>query len=422
MTEKTVLMAIDPIQYGLDEQKATQIKEQFMPMLNKMEELQNEFNEIIKLDITPEVCDKAKSLRLKYVKVRTGTAEIHKRQKAFYLAAGRFIDGWKNTQLFASEGIESKLKSIEEYFEIQEKEKKESLNKERAEKVKPFGIDTSQINFGEMNEEVWNAFFTGAETNYNAKIAAEAAAEEKRLNDEKKQKQFNDRKFELQKYSMLATAEDQITIDSTEDEYNEVLNRLESRHKNIQLQREMEAERIRLVKPYIAYIDSMDELFKLSDPDFLEKYNELKRMAEKDAEEKRIKDQNDKLQEERYQSIKHLISYCSDIDLMKLYEHSSEAWQIILNSKTEAFAEDERIKKEKAQKEAEEKAAAEKAAADELRKQQAPDKEKLIELRINLEMYKLPEVESDFAKLIVNDVRKLLDKVADHIKTKLESK
>ena len=97
------IVKINPADYGLTETKAKEIEAMFKPMLQKMVELEEEYNEVVKLEINKDTCTKAKELRLKYVKVRTGTASIHKELKAFYLNGGRFVDGWKNAQLFASQ-------------------------------------------------------------------------------------------------------------------------------------------------------------------------------------------------------------------------------------------------------------------------------------------------------------------------------
>src|SRR5690606_859785 len=117
MSETMQLVKVDPKEYGIEESKAKEIELQFRTMLDKMVELENEFNEVIKMPLDESGIEAAKTLRLKYVKVRTGTAAIHKTQKAFYLAAGRFIDGWKNTQLFASQGKEDALMAREKHFE-----------------------------------------------------------------------------------------------------------------------------------------------------------------------------------------------------------------------------------------------------------------------------------------------------------------
>lgn len=180
------LVTVNASEFGIEETKAAQIAEQFKPMLDKMVELENEYNQLTSKiseagNITPTLSNEAKVLRLKYVKVRTGTAEIHKQQKAFYLAAGRFVDAWKNTQLFASESIEEKLKEIEEHQQRIEAQRIVVLQTERSEQLAPYGIDTTHLNLGIMSDEVWSNFLIGTIANYNAKIEAEKKAEEERL-------------------------------------------------------------------------------------------------------------------------------------------------------------------------------------------------------------------------------------------------
>jgi uncharacterized protein YsxB (DUF464 family) len=65
------LITINPEKFGLDKTEAQQVRSVFIPMLDRMEELENEYNEIIKLEPTKENCSKAKELRLKFVKTRT---------------------------------------------------------------------------------------------------------------------------------------------------------------------------------------------------------------------------------------------------------------------------------------------------------------------------------------------------------------
>lgn len=181
------LVKLDAAKFGLEESKAADIAAQFQPMLDKMVELEKEYNEVVTLPIEdPATAKKAKEVRLKYVKVRTGTAEIHKKQKEFYLAGGRFVDGWKNAQLFASQGIEEKLEEIEKYAERKEAERIAALQLDRAEQLQPFGIENiSALNLGTMTDEVWSAFFTGAKTNYEAKVEAERKSEQERIEKEK---------------------------------------------------------------------------------------------------------------------------------------------------------------------------------------------------------------------------------------------
>lgn len=184
------IVKIDPKEFGMEETKAADISAQFKPMLDKMVELETEYNEVIKLPRSdPKTAATAKALRLKYVKVRTGTADIHKEQKAFYLSAGRFIDGWKNAQLFASEGIEKSLEEIERYAENLEKERIAKLQEERTVLLAPYQVENlGHLNLGVMDEQVFNNFLEGTKVSFERKQEAERLtkeAEEKRIADEK---------------------------------------------------------------------------------------------------------------------------------------------------------------------------------------------------------------------------------------------
>lgn len=183
------IIKIDPKEFGLTDVTAKQIRQQFEPMLHKMEELENEFNEVVNLPIADDLTSKkAKELRLKYVKVRTGTAEIHKQQKAFYWNGGKFVDGWKNAQIFASEGKEKKLEEIERYKENIEKEKIAKLNEERSNMILPYinpFLSDDTIQYGTMQADVWDAYYNAKVKAFNDRIEAEKKAETDRIEREK---------------------------------------------------------------------------------------------------------------------------------------------------------------------------------------------------------------------------------------------
>lgn len=188
------LIKLDHKEFGLEEIKASEISAQFKPMLDKMVELEKEANKVFKLDIEdPESAKVAKELRLKYVKVRTGTADIHKKQKAFYLAGGRFVDAWKNTQGFASQGIEEKLMAIEKHAERIEEDRKEKLRIERAELLEEYGVNPEHIKVEDMELEVWENYFSGVKLQHEQKIAAEKKAEEERVAKEKAEAEERER-------------------------------------------------------------------------------------------------------------------------------------------------------------------------------------------------------------------------------------
>lgn len=173
------IVTIDPKQFGLEESKAADIAAQFKPMLDKMVELEAEYNKVIALPIE-SAAKQAKELRLKYVKVRTGTAAIHKAQKDFYLAGGRYVDGWKNAQLFASQGIEEKLEAIEKHAENLERERIAKLQEERQAQLDVYEM-YNVPNLGSMELAVWESFLLGTKTSFEQRKEAERIAEEQRL-------------------------------------------------------------------------------------------------------------------------------------------------------------------------------------------------------------------------------------------------
>jgi len=204
----TDIIKIDPKEFGLTDVTAKQIREQFEPMLKKMEELETEFNSVVNLPIgEKKTSEKAKELRLKYVKVRNGTAEIHKLQKAFYLNGGRFVDGWKNAQIFASEGKEKKLEEIEKYHENLEKARIEKLNEERTALILPYINPEDIIPYGVMQADVWDAYFNAKVKAFNDRIEAEKKAEVDRIEAQKKDAEERER-IRLENEKLKAEAEE----------------------------------------------------------------------------------------------------------------------------------------------------------------------------------------------------------------------
>jgi hypothetical protein len=190
----TEIVKIDPKEFGIEDSKAADIAAQFQPMLDKMVELETSYNEVVQLPIEErETAKKARELRLKYMKIRTATLDIHKKQKAFYLAGGKFVDGWKNAQHFASMGKEEKLEEIEKYAENLEKQRIADLQLSRQDQLLPYGVENVEtLNLGVMPDSVWDNFLAGTITNYNAKIQAEkdaAEAEKKRLQEEEAERE-----------------------------------------------------------------------------------------------------------------------------------------------------------------------------------------------------------------------------------------
>ncbi len=187
------LVKINPTEFGLTSETAKNIQDQFAPMLEKMVQLEDEYNQIVSLDIEDvNTCKRAKELRNKYVKIRTATAEIHKQQKAFYLNGGRFVDGWKNAQIFASQGKESELEKIEKYQENKEKERLDQLQNDRISLILPYVNDTTGLQFGTMQADVFEAYLNAKKKEHEDRIEAEKQAELQRIELARKEAEERD--------------------------------------------------------------------------------------------------------------------------------------------------------------------------------------------------------------------------------------
>jgi hypothetical protein len=181
----TELIKIDPVAYGLQATEAAQVEAVFLPMIDKMKELESQFNEIALLPIEPTTCKKAKELRLQYVKIRTGTAAIHKTAKEYYRKGGLFVDGWKNAQAFASQQKEQKLEQIELHFENLEKERNAKLKIERLALLAGLCDDPSMYPVSDMSAPAFDQLLNGLTVAKQQREDAIRQAEENRLAKEK---------------------------------------------------------------------------------------------------------------------------------------------------------------------------------------------------------------------------------------------
>ena len=174
------LEKINPTEFGLEVSQVETIEQAFLPKIQEREALVSIYDQLITSELTPELCKQAKEVRLKLVKVRTGIADIHKTQKAFFLAAGRFVDAWKNKETLPVEQMEEKLSEIENYYINIEKAQKAQLQAERLLEVSKYTEYPANA-LGEMEKQVYDAYLQGLKVAYDAKIEAERKAEEERL-------------------------------------------------------------------------------------------------------------------------------------------------------------------------------------------------------------------------------------------------
>ena len=391
MKETMELVKIDPKEFGLNDETARNIQQQFQPMLDKMVELEDEFNEVMNLPVdAPETARRAKEVRLKYVKVRTGTAEIHRAQKAFYLNGGRFVDGWKNAQLFASQGKEQKLEEKEKYFENLEKQRIEALQQERVEQISRYVDDAEHLQLGEMQQDVFDAYLTAKRNAYNDRIAAEKKAEEDRIKKEQaeaaEQERIRKENIRLQKEAKARekALEAERAKAEAERKAAEEKARLEREavEKKAAEERKIREKRTTELRPYIIFIRDYESLINAYEEKYQKDLAEIKIGAEQHWE----------------------------------HERKEAAKAAAEKAKLEVEIRAKREAEEKAQREAE---AKEKAIIEAERKAKAaPDKEKLLAFAEMIDDMQLPELATDQALGISENVNQLLIKVSTYIRQK----
>lgn len=191
-----------PSEFGLQEEQAKTIESAFMPKIIEREALKQVYEGLLTQEISPSLCSEAKSVRLKLVKVRTGIAEIHKTQKAFFLAAGRFVDAWKNKETLPVMQMEENLQAIEEHYDRIEAARIAKLQEERAAEIAKYQEEGAFIpaNLGELTDAVYGNYLLGVKTAHEQKIEAERKAAEEESERERVKKLHNERMESLMDY------------------------------------------------------------------------------------------------------------------------------------------------------------------------------------------------------------------------------
>lgn len=315
-----------PEEYNLDTVQANEISEAFRPKLIEMNQLIPEYTELIKQETTPETAKQAKELRLKLVKIRTGTEKIHKEQKEKYLKPGKFVDAWRTAQQFASEEMESELTAKEKHFERLEEIRKEALNKERKDILIALGeTNVSVMRYGDLLPDVWENYLSGLKLSIEAKKEADKAKAEADAEAAKKLEEENEK---LRKDAEERAANDKL--------HNDRLKTLMS------------------VSGFLPSGFDFTELHK-KEPEFLKKtYTDAKALFDAEKAKKTKDEENLKLHNERLHLLRPVMAFLpEDFKLVDLHLETPAHLNLIYKSAKSAF---DLAAKAKAQEEADKKA------------------------------------------------------------------
>jgi len=176
---------INAEEFGIDQSKANELIGNLPNIKAEREILIQGYDQIVTLDIEDEETSKqARELRLKIRDNRTKGIEIwHKTTKDFFLKGGQFVDAIKNKEIAVNKRMEENLEQIEKHAENKEKERIESVRKQRIEIIEvykefiPFGLD-----LGIMTVTDFDRLFKGAKLQFE-----EDQKEKLRIEEETKQ-------------------------------------------------------------------------------------------------------------------------------------------------------------------------------------------------------------------------------------------
>lgn len=299
--------------FGLDVEKANQISQAFSGKIAEREILAQQYQEIIKLDIDDiETVEKAHNLRRQLVKIRTGIANIHKVEKQFYLAAGKYVDAWKNKETLPVTMMEDKLKEIETYAERKEQERIDKQQSARMAKLKLFVSDDYQLNPMLTNEE-FEDLLAIKEKQYNDRIAAEAEIKRQEELKQVKETTYRQRREELLLFGNPVYLES-LTIETTEDEYLHLLDSAKEEKKEKEFIAELKDKRTSELLPFGQFIESDHKPFEqMNDKEWNQFKAEIVQKKEKyDDEQEQIRIENERIRKEQEDKAKATIKTKAD--------------------------------------------------------------------------------------------------------------
>jgi hypothetical protein len=227
----------------VEQRKATKIKETFLPMAEMLETFEERFNEIIlesKNGITQDLSLQAKRLRLDVAQVRIETGKLKDKQKEKIKIEDKAIMAIHNILVWAVSEKEDKLKAIEKDAEIKEQKRLEALQLERVKIMLPYIDDAENRKFSDMEDDVFQAYFTTKKQAHLDLIEAEKKAEADRIAKEKKEAEEHKR-IEAENAKLKAERE---AIEKKAEAERKERNKLEA--ERLAKEAKVEAERLRL--------------------------------------------------------------------------------------------------------------------------------------------------------------------------------
>ena len=179
--EQTKLLAVVK-ENGLPQEASASLLSSFAPLFADARGVLEKSRSIVVTDASQKLEIKlARECRLALRAVRVEADKVRKSLKEESLRRGKAIDGCYNILLHLAEAEEIRLDEQEKFAERQEAARKAALKAAREDELRPFGIDASFYQLGEMPADAYAQLFEGTRAAHEAKIEAAKKAEAERL-------------------------------------------------------------------------------------------------------------------------------------------------------------------------------------------------------------------------------------------------
>lgn len=185
--EKLETTPLDAIvtESGLVLNEAEEIKQSYLPFFAQLAEIKEQANKI-NFENPTELDEKiARELRLKTVKVRTGSEEVKNNRKRIHMLKAEVEQSSWNLIKSTCQLDEEKFAQVEKARERAEALRKATLKSERLELIKDLTDQPEIYPLGEMTEDSFNDLLNGFKLAKEAKLEAERKSEEERIAKEK---------------------------------------------------------------------------------------------------------------------------------------------------------------------------------------------------------------------------------------------
>lgn len=376
----------------------------------------------------------ARECRLALRAVRVASDKLRKELKEESLRTGRAIDGFHAILLHLTEAEEKRLDDQEKFVEKAEAARKAELKTARELALAPYGVDTSFMSLGEMPDATFAQLLENTRAGHEAKLAAAQKAERDRIEAENAR---------LKEEARIREENARLAREAKEREEAARIEREKAAAEKAALEAEAKAEREAAAKAKAdaearekaaqqaaaaalkAEQDRLNAITAAERAKAAKAAEEAaaKAKAEREAVEAKAAAEQRRLMAERESELERLAREQKKIDEARrqereayeatqrraLEELKAKAAQERRDAELKAMAAKAEADKLEAQIRAEKAAAAKRLAAEELARKKAeaaPDREKLMAYSQALSLLRVPDVVSDDAKIVVQEIVK----------------